>query len=221
MPQISVIVPVYKVQDYLKECVDSILSQTFKDFELILVDDGSPDNCPNICDEYALNDERVVVIHKENGGLSSARNAGLDYVFANSDSQFVSFIDSDDYVDKKFLEELILAIEEHTISVCRFASVHKNKIIYDNFSDCVFLDYPKTVDVNKLDTFWLVVWNKLYKKEVFNNLRFPEGKKLEDGYTIHRIYGECETVIAIPDNLYYYRQRNDSIMGTIGLSKRQ
>ena len=110
MSTISVIVPTYKVEPCLKECIDSVLNQTFTDFELVLVDDGSPDNCPKICDDYAKKDNRVIVIHKENGGISSARNAGLDYVFANSNSDYISFIDDDDYVDKIFLETLFKSI---------------------------------------------------------------------------------------------------------------
>ena len=110
MPVISVIVPVYNVEKYLHRCVDSILAQTFTDFELILVDDGSPDNCGKICDEYAEKDSRIHVIHKVNGGLSDARNAGLDWAFANSNSEWVTFIDSDDWVDKYYLEYLYNSI---------------------------------------------------------------------------------------------------------------
>ena len=105
--RISVIVPVYKVEKYIHRCVCSILNQTYTDFELILVDDGSPDNSGKICDEYAVKDNRIKVIHKDNGGLSSARNAGLDWVFEFSDSQFITFIDSDDYVDKNYLYLLL------------------------------------------------------------------------------------------------------------------
>ena len=120
MAEISVIVPVYKVEPYLRRCVDSILAQTFSDIEVILVDDGSPDGCPAICDEYARLDKRVKVIHQKNGGLSAARNAGLDWVFANSDSQWISFVDSDDWVHPQFLEYLYRAIVDYNvkISVC-------------------------------------------------------------------------------------------------------
>ena len=110
MPEISVIVPVYKVEPYLRRCVDSILAQTFTDIEVILIDDGSPDGCPAICDEYVQQDNRVKVIHQENRGVSAARNAGLDWVFANSDSQWISFVDSDDWVHPQFLEYLHLSL---------------------------------------------------------------------------------------------------------------
>ena len=116
MPLISVIVPVYKVEEYLSRCVDSILSQTFEDFELILIDDGSPDNCGKICDEYTKKDNRVHVIHQENGGLSSARNAGIDWAFENSDSEWLTFIDSDDWVHIQYLD-LLLSKFNHSFLV--------------------------------------------------------------------------------------------------------
>ena len=125
MPKISVIVPVYNVEPYLHRCVDSILVQTHTDFELILVDDGSPDNCGVICDEYAQKDSRIHVIHQQNGGLSAARNAGIDWAFANSDSQWLSFIDSDDWVHPCFLEYLYRAVQETDakVSACGIRKV--------------------------------------------------------------------------------------------------
>ena len=125
MPVISVIVPIYKVEPYLRKCIDSVLAQTFTDFELILVDDGSPDNCGAICDEYAAKDDRIRVIHQENRGLSAARNAGIDWAFAHSDSQWLTFIDSDDIVAPDFLAKMISATEQaHAdLCVCDFLSV--------------------------------------------------------------------------------------------------
>ena len=119
---ISIIVPVYKVEKYIHRCVDSILAQTFTDFELILVDDGSPDNCGIICDEYALKDNRIHVIHKENGGLSDARNAGIDWAFENSNSEWITFIDSDDWVHPKCLEALVRAAQIYgtEIAICNY-----------------------------------------------------------------------------------------------------
>ena len=122
MPEISVIVPVYKVEKYIHRCIDSILNQTFRDFELIMVDDGSPDNCGAICDEYAAKDNRVVVIHQENGGLSAARNAGIDWAFTNSNSEWLNFIDSDDWVHPEYLQKLYDAAKCNnvSVSVCGF-----------------------------------------------------------------------------------------------------
>ena len=119
---ISIIVPVYNTEKYLNRCVDSILNQTFTDFELILVDDGSPDNCGKICDEYKEKDRRVRVIHKPNGGLSDARNAGIEWALNNSDSEWISFIDSDDWVHPNYLDFLLRAAEQNntSVSICGF-----------------------------------------------------------------------------------------------------
>ena len=113
MAKISVIVPVYNVEKYIHKCLDSILKQTFTDFELILVDDGSPDNCGNICDEYAKKDNRIFVVHKKNGGLSAARNSGIDWAFQNSDSEFITFIDSDDTIAENYLEKFMNAMDNN------------------------------------------------------------------------------------------------------------
>ena len=119
MAHISVIVPVYKVEPYLRRCVDSILTQTFTDFDLILIDDKSPDQCPHICEEYAITDSRVHVIHhKKNLGLSAARNMGIDWAFAESDSEWITFVDSDDWVHPLYLDALFNSVHNHSISVC-------------------------------------------------------------------------------------------------------
>ena len=122
MPEISVIVPVYKVEKFIHRCVDSVLGQSYRDFELILVDDGSPDSCGAICDAYALQDSRVRVIHQKNGGLSAARNTGIDYVMANSASHWLVFVDSDDWVHPEYLQTLYSAAEQTLckISACGF-----------------------------------------------------------------------------------------------------
>ena len=128
MPKISVIVPVYKVEPFLSECVNSVLEQSFRDFDLILVDDGSPDSCPQICDAYAQKDERVHVIHKENGGLSSARNAGIDLAMEHSSSEWLAFVDSDDYLHKNYLSAMYQAAKEHDadLVVCDYTRVDEN-----------------------------------------------------------------------------------------------
>ena len=116
MPKVSVIVPIYKVEKYLRQCIDSIINQSLKDIEIILVDDGSPDNCPKICDEYKKIDSRIKVIHKKNGGLSSARNAGMKI----ATGEYIGFVDSDDYVSKEFLEELYLIFHSFHNYICYF-----------------------------------------------------------------------------------------------------
>lgn len=183
---ISVILPVYKVEIYLHRCVDSILSQIYKDFELILVDDGSPDNCEKICDEYMLKENRIVVIHKENGGLSRARNAGLDWAFEYSNSQYITFIDSDDWIHLQYLEALYNTISGNMISVCNFIRI----------TDMLSEEKQKTIDTTVVDTelFFcerninaVTAWGELYKKSLFESLRYPEGKLHEDEYVTYKI----------------------------------
>ena len=191
MPVISVIVPIYKVEKYLRECIDSILDQSFSDFELILVDDGSPDHCPQICDDYKQMDNRIIVIHKENGGLSSARNAGLDYVFSNSDSKYITFVDSDDYVHKQYLECLLSGINES------YAQIVVTKCL-ENVLDCsnrnpskipyLIKDKTECFDMlNCKNAAIVVAWGKLFSKSIFNNIRFPNGYIHEDEFIVHKI----------------------------------
>lgn len=187
MPTISVIVPVYKVEKYLKRCVDSILAQTFRDFELILIDDGSPDNCGEICDEYARKERRIVVIHQENGGISSARNAGIDWVFANSDSDWLCFVDSDDWVHPQILEQLLDAnISLGTdISICEHI-----RVTSDNVEHCKITKAPVVYSWDEIyKKYWVAVyaWAKLYKQNCFDIIRFPIGKVNEDAFVAHHV----------------------------------
>lgn len=205
MPQISVIVPVYKVEKYIHRCVDSILAQTFTGFELILVDDGSPDNCGAICDEYATKDSRVVVIHQENGGLSAARNAGIDWVFGHSDSQWLTFVDSDDWVHPKYLELLFRAVRdtETGVSICRYLET-------DGAEPDTSAPFPAP-SVREVETFFVehttnatVAWGKLYAKECFQTIRYPVGKIHEDEYVTYRILFQFEQIAFVPSPLYCY-----------------
>ena len=214
MPQISVIVPVYNVEPYLPRCVDSILVQTFTDFELILVDDGSPDNCGAICDEYAAADARVHVIHQPNGGLSAARNAGIDWAFANSDSKWLAFVDSDDWVHPQYLELLYKAVQENgtLISACEFQRVENEEPVP------VQLNY-KTALVD-WQTFLLehylpavISCNKLYARELFIGLRYPVGKIHEDEFLTYKLLYRAKTIAFFQSALYFYFQNPDSITG--------
>ena len=212
MAEISVIVPVYKVEPYLRRCVDSILAQTFPDIEVILVDDGSPDGCPAICDEYARLDKRVKVIHQKNGGLSAARNAGLDWVFANSDSQWISFVDSDDWVHPQFLEYLHRAAvgNEVSISVCGYSRDEQ-----DVQSDRSTPYEPRRSTSLQFYHEWVpftVVWNKLYSRDLFAEVRFPIGKISEDGFVSYKLLYKCGQIMRIHAALYFYRQTPGSIM---------
>ena len=213
MPEISVIVPIYKVEPYLARCVDGILAQSFTDFELILVDDGSPDNCGAICDEYARKDSRVHVIHQENSGLSAARNAGIDWAFVNGNSQWLTFIDSDDWVHLKYLETLYnMAVESNvSVSICAYQESNGITQIEDNKQNCVTLwkteDFFVQHHVNAT-----VAWGKLYKKECFREIRYPVGKLHEDEFVTYRILFELPSVVATDVQLYYYFQNQNGIM---------
>ena len=206
---ISVIVPIYKVEDYLEQCIDSIVNQTYKNLEIILVDDGSPDRCPQICDEYAQKDNRIIVIHKENGGLSSARNAGLD--IASGD--YVEFVDSDDYLVDTMCQDLLKAAESQMadVVVCdvyvskreklETYSLNSNKITTIQNIENVFLHFIKPQPYIRFE-----VWNKLFKKEVIDNIRFVEGQIYEDLYFDREVFSKQLNVVHIEKALYVYRE---------------
>lgn len=210
---ISVIVPVYNVKDYLKICVDSILAQTYPNFEIILVDDGSLDESGILCDEYAKMDSRIRVIHKENGGLSSARNAGIDVAVYD----LLSFVDSDDYLEPTFLERLIQPFLEDSdieLSCCRFIKSTEKKMpsVEENYSVCMSSELLITIYDNTISNLSFVTWNKLYSKRLFENLRFPEGKIHEDEYTTYKAIYFSKKCAIILEPLYIYRIRENSIM---------
>lgn len=221
LPLISVIVPVYKVEPYLARCIDSILAQTFTDFELILIDDGSPDNCGKICDEYSQKSNRIQVIHKENDGLSSARNAGIDWAFANSNSQWITFIDSDDWIHPQYLELLLSgANSTHTdICICEYTKTSKlsdfEKINNFNTQELT----PEDLFVNHHVTS-VIACCKLYKKSCFENIRYPLGKLHEDEYTTYKILFEKSSISYLEEPLYFYFTNSNSIMNSEWSPKR-
>ena len=218
-PLISIIVPIFKVEEYLKDCVDSILNQTYRNLEIILVDDGSPDNCGIICDEYALKDNRILVIHKENGGLSDARNAGLDVC----KGEYISFIDSDDFVHPQFIEILYQNLVEHDadISFCDYVRFKKNDKLHTNDENPLVIKIfeGNQMITNLYDVNWypknVVVWNKVYKKEVFKNIRYPRGFNHEDELIFTDLYSKDLKVVYASKKLLYYRIREESIMSNI------
>ncbi len=216
MNLISVIVPIYNVEKYIRKCIDSIINQTYINLEIILVDDGSPDNCGEICDEYAKKDNRIKVIHKQNGGLSSSRNAGLDI----AKGEYISFIDSDDYVAENFIEKLydVCIKNEADIAECDFLKF-ENDVLNENNQEYSCECYKPIEMQNKIFTKenvkTIVVWNKLYKKYIYENLRFPEGKINEDEFITYKAFYNCKRNIAvINEKLYYYRFNSESIMGS-------
>lgn len=212
--KISVIVPIYKVEQYLNRCVDSIINQTYTNLEIILVDDGSPDNCPKICDEYAKIDDRIKVVHKENGGLSDARNAGLD--IATGD--YIGFVDSDDWIHKdmyKILYENIIK-SKSDIAECSIKKIEVYKEDFNLEKDFKVNIYSKEKSMEALineDIVKQTVWNKLYKRKIIDNIIFEKGKFHEDEFWTYRIIDKCNFLVHIDLEMYYYFQRQDSIMG--------
>lgn len=219
MPKISIIVPVYNVEKFLSKCIDSILSQTFKDFELILVNDGSADKSLEICKYYKSLDERICIIDKINGGLSSARNAGLE----KAKGDYIGFIDSDDYVHPKMFELLYREIIKYNadISICDFEKVY-NYMDNKNFSyesNHVLVKCLSNIEaIEKINTkngvTFVIACNKLYKKNLFNKLRYKENVIHEDEFMAHRILYKAERIIYINEPLYFYVQREGSIMNS-------
>lgn len=215
MPLISVIVPVYNVEPYLRRCADSILAQTFADFELILVDDGSPDNCGAICDEYARTDSRVHVIHQQNGGLSAARNSGIEWAFANSSSEWLSFIDSDDWVHKEYLELLYNAAMSNRTEVSMCWMQYIDSCVKDSEIGEYSQEDLSFEDLFCKETKGLSVVSacaKLYSKRLFASIRFPRNKLNEDLFTTYRVLSKVDRITLISPELYYYYMSDDSIM---------
>jgi len=210
---ISVIVPIYQVEDYLIECLDSIINQEYTNLEIILVDDGSKDKCPEICDDYELKDNRIKVIHKPNGGLSDARNAGLEI----AKGKYICFVDSDDVLNKSFVSILYDNIKDTgaDISICDFLSMKSMSEISDNNITNNFKLYTKEEILNefyKKQSLRLVLaWNKLYKRKIWKNIRYPKGKVHEDEFVIHHILDNINKLVISDSKLYYYRQRENSI----------
>lgn len=216
-PKISIIVPVYNVEKYLSRCIESILNQTFREFELILVNDGSTDKSGYICNKYKNLDERVIVINKENGGASSARNYGLNI----ARGEYIGFVDSDDYVHKYMFQVLYDNALKYSsdITMCNYKIVYDIK--YEDFDDLDIKNYtPKfysniEAQYRLYDYLGIVLpWNKLYKKSIFEGLRYEEGKIHEDEIIIHKLLYKANLILDIPLQLYFYEQREGSVMNS-------
>lgn len=210
MPEISIIVPVYQVEDYLQKCIDSILNQTFTDFELILVDDGSSDRSALICDHYQQQDSRVVVLHKKNGGLSSARNAGLN----QAHGKYIGFVDSDDYISPTMYEVLHQNIVDNDadLSICGIYDIYgqetprKKEYLFE-----VLSRDAATLLILQGNNISVHAVNKLYKKQIFSTVRYPIGKYHEDSYVILDVLEKCEKIVINSCQLYFYVHREGSI----------
>lgn len=215
MDLVSVIVPVYKVEQYLARCVNSIRRQTFEDLEIILVDDGSPDDCGSICDKFSLEDSRIKVIHKENGGLSDARNAGIDVATGD----YVVFVDSDDWLDLDMIDLLYRVLKKCHADICEcsYRNVYKERI--DEETKCcgeIIEGNRITALEGMLDWRWFkpVAWNKIYKRTVLGDVRYPKGKLHEDEFTTYKYFYNAEKVVYVDVSKYNYdRTREDSITG--------
>lgn len=223
-PLISIIVPVYRVETYLERCVESLLAQTYENLEIILVDDGSPDRCPGICDSYAEKDRRVHVIHQENAGLSGARNTGIEA----AGGDYLAFVDSDDYVSRDFIRTLyeLLKETECAISQCRFAYVQGEPLrgtkgrdyhIYRGESLMEQLYGPE-----EEATCFVVAWNKLYRRELFDGIRYPKGRIHEDEATTYRLFHEGKKLVFTERILYgYYTENAGSITAVFSRKRLQ
>lgn len=212
MPEISVIVPVYKVEKYIHKCVDSILHQTFSDMEVILVDDGTPDKCGEICDDYAKKDSRVTVVHKENGGLSDARNAGMPLAKGN----YIIFIDSDDYIETDMLEYMYQRLVEAKadMATCGLYEVYADRIEQqEEGRDFVCSGEEAFRCILQGHTIRGEIWNKLIRRSCIEDLRFPKGKLYEDIYFTVDMMQRIQTVAVGTKPKYYYLHREDSITG--------
>lgn len=220
MELISVIVPVYKVENYLDRCIQSIVDQTYQNLEIILVDDGSPDNCPAMCDKWAEKDSRIRVIHQENAGGAAARNVGLD----EATGSLIAFVDSDDYIAPMMYERLheILYQTGAAIAECAYVLVHGDDVAPSIGDDGLKLYSTQDALFSNLynTACQQVIWNKLYKRDVINTIRFVEGKTIDDEFFTYRVIGNAPLIAVTSDRLYFYRQQAQSVMHQKYSSKR-
>lgn len=214
MELISIIVPIYKVEPYLNKCIESIVDQTYRNTEIILVDDGSPDNCGSICDAWAEKDGRIVVIHKENGGLSDARNAGLKI----AKGEYIAFVDSDDRIASDFLSELLNAINDTgaDISECAVNYISESgTVTKTRFAAAGPIDRIEALRRLILeDGVYQTVWNKLYRREVLGGIMFEKDKYNEDDFWTYLIFDRINNLASVNKPLYNYLQRRGSIIGS-------
>lgn len=211
---ISIIVPVYKVEKYIKRCIASLTTQTYQNTEIILVDDGSPDNCGTICEEYAQTDSRIVVIHKKNGGLSSARNAGLDICKGD----YIMFVDSDDWVEPNFCEAALKSAISNQVDCVAFGYYeyqNKEKIPFHTHRPRIIGAEEAILHLIRIDeVIFNLAWNKIYHRKLFEKLRYPVGRLYEDQGTTYKVFILADKIYVSDLLLYHYDRREDSITGS-------
>lgn len=211
---VSVIVSVYDVSDYINECLESIVQQTYSNIEIIVVDDGSNDSSAEICDEWQLKDNRIKVFHKQNGGLSDARN----YALEKSKGDYICFVDGDDRLTIDFVEKMYTNLIENNADLCvchYFQNCLQEgnliySMVYSKNVECV--DWQKYMEIVYNNTYYVTACMKLGKRELYHNNMFPIGKKHEDAFVILDVVRKCTNICIIPEHLYFYRNREDSIM---------
>lgn len=219
---ITIVIPIYKVEKYLKKCINSVLNQTYQNLEIILVNDGSPDNCPQICEQYAEKDNRIKVLHKENGGLSDARNAGIDI----AKGKYITFIDSDDYVTNDYVEYMYKLIKKYNtkMSTCEAQRVNTEK-------EASITEYTENIEVlTKKELFYKILFAqksdvsacfKLYETELFSDIRYPKGVVYEDTATTYKLIEKCDKIATGNKKCYFYCTRPNSISKIKGFNKNE
>ena len=212
---VSIIIPVYNVEKYLAQCLDSVCSQTYRKIEIIIVNDGSTDGSDKIIERYAKLDRRIIVIHKKNGGLSEARNYGLD----RATGKYVMFVDSDDFIASEMAEYLVREIQRANaqLAVCGYEPVDEegNELSsWEKFPEKGVVSPKGFWEIHHKEAYiyGVVAWNKLYDRKIFKKLRYPVGKLYEDVFLLHKVIHRAQRIACCPNKLYYYRQRYGSIM---------
>ena len=215
---ISIIVPIYNIEEYISKCIDSLIRQTYTNIEILLIDDGSTDQSGVIADEYAKIDSRIIVYHKENGGLSDARNFGID----RAKGQYIAFVDGDDFIYPQMYEILkkYLCKENADISLCEYDSGpdgDKNKIVETSELVCRVVTGKEILTTYSV--IYVVAWNKLYRTDIFSDVRYPKGRFHEDEFVAHRLLFKCKKIVFIKESFYFYRKRSQSIMSKISMKR--
>ncbi len=212
---VSIIVPIYKVEKELSRCLDSIVNQTYNNTEIILIDDGSPDNCGSIADNYAQKYSNIIAIHQNNQGVSAARNAGLD--IASGD--YISFVDSDDYIELNMIEVMVSSLKRNQADIVtcgRFDEYHNKTIIRSNSEKEISLDAESTMKKTLMgNEFSMATWDKIYKKKIWSNIRFPVGRTYEDMCIMPQLIAKANLIVHVGLPLYHYCHRENSITTNI------